>query len=170
MLGLKTKAGVPDKPPGPALAIRVKVEGAKADVRLGSSDATGAEWTSIGSFEVKLNGEPAAPEATARAAHLADAIAAGLVGRLVRAELSKPHHVNGKAIYKVRIANASPLVLNGLALAGPDEPESGAAPSALAGLSLPPHCALTVPATGETVERLGLKRGVRVVAADLSGL
>ena len=29
---------------------------------------------------------------------------------------------------------------------------------------------MTVPATGEMVEQLGLKKGIRVIAADLSGL
>jgi hypothetical protein len=60
----------------------------------------------------------------------------------------------------VRIANASPFILNGLVLARSDG-ASQAPPTALAGLSLPPRKALTVPASAEMVERLHLKDGVR---------
>ena len=42
--------------------------------------------------------------------------------------------------------------------------------SALAGFSLPPRKSLTLPATAEMVDRLGLKDGVKAVAADLSAL
>ena len=45
-----------------------------------------------------------------------------------------------------------------------------AIPSVLAGLSLPPLKSLKVPASAEMVERLHLKDGVRVLAANLSGL
>ncbi len=69
----------------------------------------------------------------------------------------------------MRIDNASPLVLNGLALSGPEE-GSKVPPAALAALSLPPHRSYTVPATAEIVEKLHWKEGVRVVAIDLSGL
>ena len=43
-------------------------------------------------------------------------------------------------------------------------------PKALAGICIAPRRRMTVPATGEVVEQLGLKKGVRVVAIDLSGL
>jgi len=77
--------------------------------------------------------------------------------------------VNDKLTYKLTIENGSPLVLNGLALSGVENPETST-PSALSGLSLPPHKTFTVPATSEMVLRLKLKNGVRVLAADLSGL
>jgi hypothetical protein len=50
---------------------------------------------------------------------VADALAEGLLGRLVRAQLIKGPRVNGKATYQIRVDNASPLILNGLVLAGP---------------------------------------------------
>ena len=56
---------------------------------------------------------------------------------------------------------------SGLALAGT---KAGDKPTGMAGFSLPPHRVLTVPATAEVVQRLGLKDGVKVLAADLSGL
>jgi hypothetical protein len=40
----------------------------------------------------------------------------------------------------------------------------------MGGISLPPHKSLSLPATAELVERLGMNNGVRVLAADLSGL
>ena len=167
LIGLKTKAGVPDKPEGPSLAVRVTIDHAKVHVQVATSDAQGAGWASAGDFDLKRSETPSQPEVT-DGARIVDAIADGLLDRLVRADLSKPRHIDGKLVYKVRIRNASPLVLNGLALAGPGEPEG--TPTALAGFCLSPHRALTVPAGAEMVERLGLKEGVRVVAADLSGL
>jgi hypothetical protein len=65
--------------------------------------------------------------------------------------------------------NDSPLVLDGLAIGG-TAGSGEARPSVLAGLSVPPLKSLSVPATSEMVERLELKDGVRVLAADLSGL
>lgn len=74
-----------------------------------------------------------------------------------------------KLIYQLRIENASPLILNGIALLGtaskPDE-----FPKILAGICLPPRKNMTYPATDEMVKVLGLKKGTKVVALDLSGL
>lgn len=77
--------------------------------------------------------------------------------------------VKGKQSYKIRIDNASPLLLNGLAVQG-SLGASNDPPKVLAGISIPPRKNLTVPATGEMVEQLGLKKGIKVIAADLSGL
>ena len=87
----------------------------------------------------------------------------------MRVQLTPGPRVNGKATYKIRIDNGSPLVLNALALAGSvADPE--AKPSLLLGISLPPQKHLAVPARGEVVKRLRLKRGVRVLSANLGGL
>ena len=96
-------------------------------------------------------------------------LAAGLLGRVVRVQLSKPKRVQDRLIYQVQIANDSPLVLNGLALCGPEDPAKTEAKT-LSGLSLPPHKTANVPMTSELVQRLGLKDGVRVIAVNLSGL
>ncbi len=76
--------------------------------------------------------------------------------------------VKGKQMYKVRIDNASPLLLNGLAIAGVLGTETNA--RVVSGISIPPARSLTVSASGDTVEKLGLKKGIKVSAADLSGL
>ena len=77
--------------------------------------------------------------------------------------------VKGKETYRIRIDNASPLVLDGLTLAG-SAPDPTEKPSLLLGISLPPRKSLAVPASAEVVNRLRLKQGVRVQAVDLSGL
>ena len=40
----------------------------------------------------------------------------------------------------------------------------------LAGFSLPPRRSMTFTVTEDAVERLGLEAGVKIIAADLSGL
>jgi hypothetical protein len=92
-----------------------------------------------------------------------------LLGKVVHTQLVKGQRVKGKLTYKVKINNASPLVLNGLAVAGPELSEKNP-PSVIGGMTLPPHKSYSLPATAELVERLHLKDGVRPVAADLSSL
>jgi hypothetical protein len=166
MLGLRTQAGVPARPDGPALACRAELSGARVRVHVGVSNAEGSAWAPAGSFELKVAD---AKDASERALKTADAIAGGLVARLVKVQLTKGPKVKGQETYRVRIDNATPLILEGLALAGPDEGVK-APPAALAGMSLPPHRSWTVPATAAVVEKLRWKEGVRVVAANLSGL
>jgi hypothetical protein len=61
------------------------------------------------------------------------------------------------------------MILNGIALLGttskPDEQ-----PKVLSGVCIPPRKSMTVPASDEVVKLLGLKKGTKVVALDLSGL
>jgi hypothetical protein len=102
-----------------------------------------------------------------------DQLADGILTRLVRAQLIKgpdsTTRVKGKLIYQLSIQNYSPLVLNGLAILG-TEHKPGEIPKLLWMISLSPRRRMTLPATEETVRGLGLKRGTRVVALDLSGL
>ena len=53
----------------------------------------------------------------------ADALAEGILNRLVRAQVIKgsAQREKGKLIHQIRIENASPLILNGLALVGTGE-------------------------------------------------
>jgi hypothetical protein len=168
MLGLRAEAGVPARPAGPAVACRVRVSGPasapEALVQVAASDAA-LRWVNMGKFTLKVERE----EGKLQGAKFADALAEGVLGRLVRAQLSKGPRTKGKETYRVHIDNASPLILNGLAVLGP-EGKPGDVPKVLSAISVPPRYRFTVPATGEMVEQLGLKRGVRVVAADLSGL
>ena len=62
-----------------------------------------------------------------------------------------------------------PRILNGLALAGSDTTEKSN-PAALSGFGVSPRKSLTLPATADLVNRLNFRSGVRVIAADLSGL
>jgi hypothetical protein len=170
VLGLKARDGVPSQPLGAALACRVQIDEAKVEVKPVVSDGEARAWITGTTFAFKLGeAKEGAASVERKAAEVVDSLAAGLLGRLVRVELSKGHRVKGKEIYKIRIDNASPLILNGLALAGPAD-RKNTPPTLLNGFCLPPRKSLTVPATSETVERLKLKDGARAVAADLSGL
>src|SRR5262249_40624814 len=100
-------------------------------------------------------------------AEVIDRVAEGVLGRLIRVRLSRAGQ--GKDAFRIRIENGSPLVLNGLTLGG-RETKPGAQPSTLIGLSLSPRKAMTVPAIHEVVRHLGSRKGIRVLAADLSGL
>jgi hypothetical protein len=169
ILGLRTKGGIPQAPEGPAIALRATIDGTAVNVSALSSDESGAAWVKQGAFALQASELVAADKpAKERATALADAMASGLLDRLVRAEVTKGPRVKGKLTYKVRIDNASPLVLNGWALAGADE--SKATPTPMSGFCVPPRRSFSWPATSEMVEALKLKQGVRVTAIDLSGL
>lgn len=181
VLGLRAKAGVPSKPDGPSLACRIALEGDRADVKLAASDADGTAWKALEPLTVKLGDATAAPKpeagkgqdapdaTTIRAARVADGLAEGFLSRLVVVKLAKGHRVKGHETYIVRIGNASPMILKGLALGGSEE-AADAIPAALAGLGLAPHRSISVPATADLVQRLHLKDGIHAVAANLSGL
>ncbi|MHC5545035.1 hypothetical protein ACYOEI_42910, partial [Singulisphaera rosea] len=53
MLGLTGKKGIPDKPEGPALAIRAEFDDRKVEIQVRSSDADGTAWKKLESFTVK---------------------------------------------------------------------------------------------------------------------
>jgi hypothetical protein len=156
---------VPEKPDRPSLACRVGLKGDEAQVQLAGSDGAARIWVSYGKFRVSLRGDRPVGDATG----IADAIVEGLLGRLVRAHLVKGQREKGKLTYRIRIENGSPFRLNGLAAVGlesKDEEKS----RVLTGISIPPRRSMTVPASEEVIKHLGLKRGIRVTALDLSGL
>jgi len=165
MLGLKVESGVPSRPQGPAVACTIEVAGETAKVVVRASNDRGQAWVDGGKFDATIALKDGKPDALA----LADSVAAGVLGRLVDVKLIKGKKVKGKDTYTVRIDNYSPLILNGLSLSGAGDKSSDAA-KMLAGICLSPRKSLTVPASAEAVEGLGLKQGVRVLAADLSGL
>jgi hypothetical protein len=88
---------------------------------------------------------------------------------MVDAKLVKGKKVKGKETYTVRIDNDSPLILNGLAVTGVAE-EGDSRPRMVSGICLSPRRSLSLPATAEVVENLGMRHGIRIVAVDLSGL
>jgi hypothetical protein len=166
MLGLTVRVRKAEAPQGAALACEVRLERATARVRVQTTDEAGPTWRSVGKFSLAL----ADSKGTERpAAEVADALAQGILERLVRVQLTTGPRAKGKETYKIRIDNGSPLVLHGLALAGSAaDPE--AKPSLLLGISLSPGKSLAVPASFEVVHRLKLKQGISVQAVDLGGL
>jgi len=171
VLGLKVEKSVPAKPQGPAVACRVLLSGTgektEALVTFSCTDDTGSGWQPKGKFSLPLVKDK---DGKLNAEQVADATAEGVLSRLVRATLTKAGKVKGKDTYRVRIDNASPLILNGLAVAGPASESKDAKFVGLAGLSIAPRRSMSITATSELVDRLSLKTSVRVVAADLSGL
>jgi len=165
VLGLSTKAGIPDKPSGPGLSIRVNVDNELAQAQVLSSDPSAYSWVTVGKVQVNLKDDQGKNR---KPIEVADALAEGLLSRVTEVTLVEGPKVKGKPTYKIQILNNSPFVLNGLALAGKEAKETQ--PAALAGFCVAPHKTLTVPASGELVQRLGLKDGIRLLAADLSGL
>jgi hypothetical protein len=172
MLGLVSKVGIPQRPEGPAIACKVRLSGTAANpeavVQVSTSDASGRAWVNSGKFTLPI---PKAEKAGLQAAVVADALAGGVLDRLVRVTLTKERPREGKtgSPYRIRIDNTSPLVLNGLAIVSADAKKE-AAPATLIGIAVSPRKNMTVPASREAVDRLGLNNGVRVYAADLSGL
>jgi len=176
MLGLKAKAGLPDRPEGPALGCRIELVGTgeakSAVVTVVSSDPKSADWVDAGNFKFELKRDD---KGELKPALVAGSLAEGVLGQVVLVRLVEEDHSKGrgkakvKPTFQIQIKNVSPLILNGLALAGP-EPKADRPPTALAGMSLPPAKVLSVPASAEMVEALGLAHGVRPVAANLSGL
>jgi len=166
VLGLVPKLGIPAKTDGPALSIKVRLTGTEATVQLATTD--GATWQPAGKFTLPLT---KADGGRLKFYEVADQVAEGTVTRLIRVQLTRERGRDrqGREIYKMRIDNSSPLILNGLVLAGP-KVDAEHMPTGLAGFSLPPRKSLTVPTTAEAVGRLGLTDGVKVLAADLSGL
>jgi len=169
VLGLPVKSTVPSRPDAPGVACKVLLKGTaetpEAQVQVAISDGPVTAWVPVGKFTLPVERTDGKVEGE----KFADSLAEGILSRVVSAQLSKGPMVKGKQTYKVRIDNASPLLLNGVAVQG----TLGAANDplkVLAGISIPPRKNLTVPATGEMVEQLGLKKGIRIIAADLSGL
>ena len=84
-----------------------------------------------------------------------------MLNRLVRAQVIKgaTTREKGKLVYQIRIENASPMVLNGLALLGTGSPEEET-PKVLTGICVSPRRSLTIPA------RRASRQGVRPQEGD----
>ena len=162
LLGLTARFGVPAQPQGPALACRIELKDGPTLVRVSSSDEAGNSWVDMAKFSVAmLDSEDNPPTPS----EFIDRVAAGLLDRLIRVRLTR----EGQGKDGIRVENGSPLVLNGLTLAG-REATTCSQNLPLVGLSLSPRKAMTIPAPSRVVRRLGSGKGIRVLAADLSGL
>ena len=106
VLGLVTAAGIPAKPAGPTVACKIRLNAGEASVQITGSDATAMKWVAFGKFSqpvVQENGK-------LDVVKFADALADGILNRLVRAQVMKgsAQREKGKLIYQIRIENASP--------------------------------------------------------------
>jgi hypothetical protein len=168
VLGLVASVGkLPAEPDGPVVACLVRVGEKEALVQVTSTDSDGAKWITLGKFTVPITGEAG----QARSMQLADLLSEGVLNRLVRAQVVKgsAQKNKGKLVYQLRIDNASPLVLNGLAIVGTGT-KTDETPKVLSMISVSPRKSLTVPTDEDSVRSLGLKKGIKVLALDLSGL
>ena len=171
VLGLTAKLGIPQAPDSPAVACKIVVEGTSdkpaAIIFVANSDGSATSWVPTGKFTLPV----ALDGGKLKVAEFANALAEGLLDRLVRVQISKTGAMaKGKAVYKVRIDNASPLVLNGLAILGGGKTKTETTPKVISGISIPPRKSMSLPITGDMVDQFGLRKDVRVIAADLSGL
>ena len=175
MIGLTAHEGAPSRPPGPALAARIKVDGDAAIVEVSGSDDDASGWKSLGKLTVPLarGGE------ALKADQVVGAIAEGVLAKVMTARVVTGPKVKGKVSYRLMVSNESPLILNGIALAasrngvreldpdfvGPPEPQC----ASMNGFSLAPGRAMAIPIETDLARRWG-KNAVPVLAADLSGL
>jgi hypothetical protein len=164
ILGLPAQTGIPKPPPGPAVACRVNIERGAVLVQVRVTDFS-ASWVSAGKFSIPLASAGGIPPS---ASQLAEEWAEGLLSRVVRVQLTHDAQASSEKPYRIRIENASPFVLHGLALAGP-RPTTEPAPI-LPDLSLPPRRSITVPISSALIERSRLKGGIRAYAARLLAL
>ena len=160
----RPKLGIPDRPEGPAVACRVRLSGGEATCR-SQQRRHGGEVGPLRQVHPAGGRPTASSTPRSSATPWPRACSAGWSGP---SSAAGPQ-VKGKPTYQVRIENASPLILNGLAVLGTGDAE-GEAPKELSGICVAPRRSMTVPATEEVVKALGLRKGIRVVAADLSGL
>jgi len=165
ILGLIADNGIPTRPDEPAVACRVCFKGSSAQIQVFSTDGPARSWVAFGKFTVPAKQEKGKLDAY----HFCEELSEGILNRLVRAQLSKGVKDRGKMHYEIRIDNASPLVLNGLATLGVAS-SADETPKVLVGICIAPRRSLTVPASEEVVKELGLKKGIRLVGLNLSGL
>ena len=164
LLGLTVRPAVPARPQGPALACRIEIKNGPTSVRVSSSDEAGDSWVDVAKFSLP---SPNPGDLPPTPAAVIDRVAEGVLDRLIRVRLTREGQ--GKDAFRIRIENGSPLVLNGLTLGGL-EAKPGSQPATFIGLSLSPRKAMTIPATHQVVRRLGSKKQMHILAADLSGL
>ncbi|HEU5118877.1 MAG TPA: hypothetical protein VFT74_19950, partial [Isosphaeraceae bacterium] len=166
VLGLKAVEGIPASPTKPSIAVRVRLDEKTALVQLAVSNDSCSEWKTVGKFHVDLvtdDGRHIKP------LEVTDNLSEQILGHLIDSQIVRRRTSHGSSPYLIQVRNSSPLVLNALALDGmSSDPLSR--PALMIGLSVPPHKCVTVPADEDTVLRLHLNKGMKPVAANLSGL
>lgn len=120
----------------------------------------------MGKFTLPLAGDDDQPKGAEK---LVQSVGENAISRIIRVQVVNGRDAKGRSTPKLKIDNASPLLLNGIAVRGPLS-KSEDPPVVLTGFSLPPRRTLAIPSSSETVAKLGLRKGVKVVAADLGSL
>ena len=166
VLGLQGHEGIDASPNGPAIACRVRVEDQIAVAQLSVSNETGDRWVPAGELTLKLNQTDAGKMTTDA---LIDRLAEAVLTKLVHVKLVAGPKSKGKASYRIRVENASPMILKGISLTGLDA-KADVPPSTLLGITLPPHRSLDLPARAEVIERLKLQKGIELLGIDLGTL
>jgi hypothetical protein len=165
ILGLVADTGIPPRPLSPAVACRVRLSATDALIQVFATDGAARNWVAFGKFSTPVKEKSGKLELSPFCEEMSE----GILNRLVRAQLSKGVKDKGKMHYEIRVDNASPLVLNGLAALGAAS-SADEQPKVLVGICIAPRRSLTVPASEEVVKELGLKKGIRLVGLNLSGL
>jgi hypothetical protein len=169
LLGLGVSEGVPETPTGPAVGCKVRIVGdaAQPEALVFVAATNGRrQWNSLGKFSLPVATDEAGKRDLTK---FTDALAEGLMNHLVRARLIRGRKLEGVVTYRIEVTNLSPLILNGVAVAGtlskPSEP-----PRFLLGVALPPQAGATLSVSPGAVENYGMKKGLRLVGLDLSAL
>ena len=167
LLGVPLRRGITETPDGPSLAVRLRVDADEIMVQVSASNEGSTAWVPVSKIARGSRGEGRRGPARGRAI---DRIAGGVLGRVLDAKLIPVAKAKGgKPTYRIRIDNASPLILNALTLSGPEAgKDSPRTPSCLAGFSLPPHRSMSLPISEDAVQRLGLQSGIQLLEADLT--
>ena len=104
VLGLIAEIGIPARPEGPAVALRVQVSATHARVLVHCSDAAATKWGPMGLFTVPLSQDGKKPDVR----RLTRAIADGAINHLVRVRLSEGVKDEDEMYYQVRVDNGRP--------------------------------------------------------------
>ena len=140
----------------------------EATVQVSSSDAARESWVN---FRQVLAAGNAGKGESRRRRGLRMELAEGMLNRLVRAQMIKGSATKDKG--KAGLSDPDrQRVAAGLEWTGGrgDGQQGRRNAEGFAMFSVSPRKSLTVPASEEVVRTLGLKKGIKVVALDLSGL
>ena len=168
MLGVLAAAGIPAQPEGPALACRIRLTGAEASVQVTGSDATATNWVAFGKFTqpaVQENGKVDQRE----------------VRRcLGRRDPQPPGPRSGDQGLRPERKGQADLPDSDRERVATDPQRAGAgrdgeqgrrsAQGAVGHRHSSAAEACSFPTSEDVVKTLGLKKGIKVLALDLSGL
>lgn len=167
MLGLGLEHGIPETQIRPSVALRIHVQSQnEATVEVLSTEGLNQGWVNQGKFHLNLARDNHETE-DQYIARVTDGLSSGLLDRLVRVQESS-RTIDGRKMYQLKIDNAAPLVLAGLAV---KSPVKGKEIATIMNLSIRPHQGLRLPLDPKSVSKYGLNvRGLQATAADFTAL